>query len=79
MRPSPKIRARPRPQRKPVIILPNVIPLRISTHSAEIKEVANQIVAAEQRFNALPVSAQVSARSLIDEVRKKTSYPPLND
>ena len=45
------------------------IRLRVSTQSAEIKEVANQIIAVEERFNSLPVSAQISARSLADELR----------
>ncbi len=42
---------------------------RVSTQNFEIKQVVNQVVEAEQRFNALPVSAQVSARSLIDELK----------
>lgn len=58
-----------RPLAKEFGISEGAIRLRVSTQSAEIKQVANQIVAAEQRFNALPVSAQVSARSLIDELK----------
>lgn len=42
---------------------------RVSTQTSEIKAVAHQIVAAEERFNALPVSAQVSAQSLVNELR----------
>lgn len=53
----------------PILNRSDVIQLRISTQSVEIKQVANQIVAAEQRFNALPVSAQVSALILIEELR----------
>lgn len=47
---------------------------RVSTQSAEIKEVAKQIVATEERFNALPVSAQVSARSLADDLKSISSH-----
>jgi hypothetical protein len=42
---------------------------RISAQCAEIKAVANQIITAEERFSALPVSAQVSARSLVDDLK----------
>ena len=42
---------------------------RISAQCAEIKAVANQIVATEQRFSSLPISAQIRARSLADELK----------
>ena len=42
---------------------------RISSQTKEIKEVAAQIVATEQRFAALPVSSQISARTLADELK----------
>ena len=42
---------------------------RCGAQSAQIKAVANQVIAAETAFKSLPVSAQVSAQSLIDELR----------
>jgi hypothetical protein len=41
---------------------------RVGTQAKEIKEVAHQMVAAEQRFKALSVSAQVSARNLANDL-----------
>ena len=42
---------------------------RVSARSTEIKEVANQVIKAEERLYSLPISARVSAVSLIDELR----------
>lgn len=42
---------------------------RHSTQNKQIKDVANQVVAAEQAFKSLPVGAQISAQNLIDELR----------
>jgi hypothetical protein len=36
----------------------------ISSESAQIKAVANQMVSAERAFNALPISAQITAKTL---------------
>jgi len=36
---------------------------------AEIKTVANQIVTAEQKLHALPISAQIATLTLVDELR----------
>ena len=40
-----------------------------ANETKEIKEVAAQIVATEQRFAALPINAQISARTLADELK----------
>lgn len=42
---------------------------RISAQSAQIKQVAKQMVEAERNFKALPLSAQISARTLADEIK----------
>jgi peptidoglycan hydrolase CwlO-like protein len=42
---------------------------RVSVKNAEIKEIAKQIVETEKRFSALPVSVQVSVRTLADELK----------
>ncbi len=47
---------------------------RISAQCAEIKTVAHQMVTAEQRFNALPISAQISAQSLADDLRAISTH-----
>lgn len=41
---------------------------RFSTQVAEIKTVANQIVATEQALKALPISSQIAAHNLADEL-----------
>ncbi|WP_422846880.1 helix-turn-helix domain-containing protein [Acidovorax sp. M14] len=41
---------------------------RFSAQVAEIKTVANQIVATEQALKALPISAQIAAHNLADEL-----------
>ncbi|MDP4114396.1 MAG: Hin recombinase [Bacillota bacterium] len=46
---------------------------RVSTRTNEIKEVAAQLVEAEQRFLSLPVSSQISARTLADELKAISS------
>ena len=46
---------------------------RVSARVVEIKEVAKQIVAVDERLSALPVSARVSAISLADELRAISS------
>jgi hypothetical protein len=43
---------------------------RFGAHTKQIKEVANQLVAAETAFNALPIGAQISARTLADELKE---------
>ena len=40
---------------------------KVSAQSAQVKAVVNQIVAADASFRALPISAQISARTLADE------------
>jgi hypothetical protein len=42
---------------------------RISTQAKEVKDVAKQLASAEISFAALPVSAQISARSLADDLK----------
>jgi len=42
---------------------------RFGSRTKEIKDVANQLVAAETAFKALPISAQISARTLADELK----------
>jgi ABC-type transporter Mla subunit MlaD len=42
---------------------------RYGAQTKQIKDVANQLVAAETAFRALPVGAQISARTLADELR----------
>lgn len=46
---------------------------RVTVKNTEIKEVADQIVKAEQRFASLPVSVQVSVRTLADELKAISS------
>lgn len=43
---------------------------RFGTQTKQIKDVANQLVAAETAFAALPISAQISARTLADELKE---------
>ena len=47
---------------------------RVSAQCAEIKDVAKQIVAVEERLSSLPVSAQVSAHTLADELKAISSH-----
>lgn len=47
---------------------------RFSARNKEIKSVANQMVAAESAFKALPVSAQIAAHNLADELRAISSH-----
>jgi len=42
---------------------------RFSAQTKQIKAVANQLVVAETAFNALPISAQISARTLADRLK----------
>jgi len=42
---------------------------RVGAQTKQIKAVANQLVAAETAFKSLPVSAQISARTLADELK----------
>lgn len=42
---------------------------RFSVRTKQIKDVANQIVATEAAFQALPYSAQISARALADDLK----------
>lgn len=43
---------------------------RFGAQCAQIKAVANQMVAAETAFSALPISAQIAARTLADELKE---------
>lgn len=43
---------------------------RYGSHQKEIKDVANQLVKAELAFSSLPLSSQISARSLADELKE---------
>lgn len=42
---------------------------RFGTQNKQIKDVANQLVSAELAFKALPISAQISARTLADRLK----------
>jgi ABC-type transporter Mla subunit MlaD len=42
---------------------------RFGAHNQKIKDVANQLVAAETAFKSLPISAQISARTLADRLK----------
>jgi hypothetical protein len=42
---------------------------RFGAQTKQIKKVAHQLVKAEQDFSALPISAQISARTLADELK----------
>jgi len=43
---------------------------RFGAQTKQIKDVANQLVAAETAFAALPLGAQISARTLADELKE---------
>jgi hypothetical protein len=43
---------------------------RFGAQNKEIKDVANQLVAAETAFARLPIGAQISARTLADELKE---------
>ncbi len=47
----------------------STIRTRLSAHTAQVKKVANQVIEAEQNFYALPIAAQISAQTLINELR----------
>jgi hypothetical protein len=47
---------------------------RLSAQTAEIKTVANQVVAAESALKALPISSQIAALNLADELRAISSH-----
>jgi ABC-type transporter Mla subunit MlaD len=47
-----------------------IIRKRFGAQTKQIKDVANQLVAAETAFSALPISAQISARTLADELKE---------
>ena len=47
---------------------------RFSALHGNVKAVANQVVAAEQALRALPVSAQISALNLADELRAISTH-----
>lgn len=42
---------------------------RFSSQHKQIKDVANQVVAADTAFKALPISLQITAQSLIDDLK----------
>lgn len=47
----------------------SAIRARISAQSKDIKDVARQIVEVEEKFNALPVNAQITAHNLANQLR----------
>jgi hypothetical protein len=47
----------------------STIRTRYSAQNKKVKEVVNQVIAAEENFYSLPIAAQVSAQSLINELR----------
>lgn len=47
---------------------------RIGTQTKDIKAVANQLVAAETAFSALPIGAQISARTLADRLKAISNH-----
>lgn len=47
---------------------------RFSAQNAEIKTVANQIVAAETALKALPISAQIAVHNLADDLRAMSTH-----
>lgn len=47
---------------------------RFGSQTKQIKKVANQIVAAEEAFSSLPLSSQISARTLADELRAISTH-----
>ena len=47
---------------------------RVGTQTSQIKAVANQLVATEAAFNALPVSAQISAQNLANKLRSISDH-----
>ncbi|WP_284076286.1 Hin recombinase [Herbaspirillum aquaticum] len=47
---------------------------RFGAQTKQIKDVANQLVAAETAFSALPKSAQISARTLADELKAISTH-----
>jgi ABC-type transporter Mla subunit MlaD len=47
---------------------------RFGAQTKQIKAVANQLVAAETAFSALPISAQISARTLADELKEISQH-----
>jgi hypothetical protein len=51
-----------------------VIRKRFGAQTKQIKDVANQLVAAETAFSALPISAQISARTLADELKEVSMH-----
>lgn len=47
---------------------------RFGAQVKQIKDVANQLVTAETALRALPISAQISARTLADELREISTH-----
>lgn len=47
----------------------NGIKKHFGSHVKDIKDVANQLAAAEMAFKALPISSQISARTLADDLK----------
>lgn len=52
----------------------SAIRLRFSAQVAEIKTVANQMVAAESALKALPISAQIAAHNFADQIRSLSGH-----
>jgi hypothetical protein len=47
---------------------------RFSSQQTKIKDVANQVVSAEKAFQMLPVSSQISAQNLINDLRQVSNH-----
>jgi AraC-like DNA-binding protein len=47
---------------------------RFGSQTKEIKKVANQLVKAEEALSSLPISSQISARTLADELKAISSH-----
>ncbi len=52
----------------------STIRTRLSAQIAQIKNVANQVIDAEIALNSLPISAQISAQSLINDLRAISTH-----
>jgi hypothetical protein len=63
-----------RPISREYEIAESTIRTRLSGKTAQIKDIANQVITAEQAFNSLPISAQISAQSLINDLRAISTH-----
>ena len=55
-------------------IAESAIRKRLGAQRAQIKTVANQLVSAERAFNALPIGAQIRARTLADHLKSISNH-----